>query len=179
LRKSGNSQSSYYTTHGEGTIRLTLDKGSPAESPITPAPGGGATQEAMHYVTKGRHTLQVARAGAVSLEHLTLKAIPELMHCGVGFNPQIKSYGVYDMAFLKKDILPNVTTLIVANNIKLTNSTIEDWHRQGKHFVAEVGINLRNTLRSGRASLLMHPSSMGSSSTNSSSTGPLRNGSQP
>ena len=141
MRESGNSQSSYYTTHGEGTIRLTLDKGSPDESPITPAPGGGATREAVHYITKGRHALHVARAGAVSLEHLTLEAIPELMHCGLGFDPQIKSYGVYDVAFLKGDILPNVTTLIVPSNIKLADSTIEDWHRQGKHFVAQVGIN--------------------------------------
>jgi hypothetical protein len=95
----------------------------------------------VHYITKGRHALHVARAGAVSLGHLTLEAIPGLMHCGLGFDPQIKSYGVYDMAFLKGVILPNVTTLIFPSNIKLADSTIEDWHRQGKHFVAQVGIN--------------------------------------
>jgi hypothetical protein len=43
--------------------------------------------------------------------------------------------------FLKRDILPNVTTLIVPPNIKLADSVIEDWHRQGKRFIAEVGIN--------------------------------------
>jgi hypothetical protein len=95
----------------------------------------------MHHVTKGRHTLQVERAGTICLEHFTVKAIPELMHCGLGFNPQIKSYGLYDMDFLKRNILPNVTTLIVPNNIRLSDSTIKDWHRQGKRFVAEVGIN--------------------------------------
>jgi hypothetical protein len=130
-----------FTTHGEGTIRLTLDKGSPGETPINPAPGSGPTYEAMHHITKGRHTLQVERTGTISLEHLTVKAIPELMHCGLGFNSQIKSYGLYDMDFLKHDILPNVTTLIVPNNIKLSDSVIEDWHRQGKRFVAEVGIS--------------------------------------
>src|SRR2546422_2832372 len=45
------------------------------------------------------------------------------------------------MDFLKADILPNVTTLIVPASIKLSESVIEDWHRQGKRFVAEVGIN--------------------------------------
>src|SRR2546422_3343730 len=45
------------------------------------------------------------------------------------------------MDFLKADILPNVTTLIVPNNIKLSESVIDDWHRQGKRFVAEVGVN--------------------------------------
>src|SRR5437867_11487315 len=45
------------------------------------------------------------------------------------------------MDFLKTDILPSVTTMIVPNNIKLSQSVIDDWHRQGKRFVAEVGIN--------------------------------------
>ncbi len=130
-----------YTMHGEGMIRLTLDKGSPGESPIATAAGSGPTHEAMCQVKKGRHTFQIARTGKVFLEHLTLEAIPELMHCGLGFNPQVKSYGLYDIDFLKKDILPNITTLIVPNNIKPADSLIEDWHRQGKHFVAEVGIN--------------------------------------
>lgn len=130
-----------FTIRGEGTIRLTLDKASPGETSVNPAPGSGPIHEAMHHVTKGRHILQIERTGTISLEHLTVKAIPELMHCGLGFDPQIKSYGLYDMNFLKRDILPNVTTLIVPNNIKLSDSVIEDWHRQGKRFVAEVGIN--------------------------------------
>jgi hypothetical protein len=130
-----------FATRGEGTVRLTLDNASPEEAPIHPAPGGGPTYEAMHHVAKGRHTLRIERTGAVSLERLAVKAIPELMHCGLGFNPQIKSYGLYDMDFLKRDILPNVTTLIVPHNLKLPDPVIEDWHRQGKRFIAEVGIN--------------------------------------
>jgi hypothetical protein len=130
-----------FTTQGEGTICLSLDKGSPKEALINPGPGSGPTHEAMHYVTKGRHTLHIERTGTITLEHLTLKAIPELMHCGLGFDPQIKSYGLYDLDFLKRDILPNVTTLIVPHNIKLFGSVIEDWRRQGKRFIAEVGIN--------------------------------------
>src|SRR3989442_204208 len=45
------------------------------------------------------------------------------------------------MNFLEKDILPNVTTLVVPSNITLPASVMEDWHRRGKWFVAEVGIN--------------------------------------
>jgi len=129
------------TTHGEGTIRLTLDKASPGETPIHPAPGTGPTCEAMAHVTGGRHTLDIERSGTIAIEHLTLKAIPELMHCGLGFDPQIRSCGAYDLNFLKHDILPNVTTLIIPNSLKLSDSVIEDWHRQEKRFVAEVGIN--------------------------------------
>src|SRR5579862_6481020 len=130
-----------FTTHGEGTIRLTLDKASPAEAAINPAPESGPAYEAMHFLSKGRHTLRIERSGPVTVEHLTIKAIPELIHCGLGFDPQIKFYGPYDLKFLKRDILPNVTTLIVPNNLKLPDSVIEDWHSQGKRFVGEVGIN--------------------------------------
>jgi hypothetical protein len=128
-------------TSGEGAISLTLDKGSPAESLIKSTPGIGSTQEAMHHVAKGRHTLQIERTGPISIDHLTLKAIPELIHCGLGFDPQIKSYGAYDMAFLKRDILPNVATLIIPPNLKLSDSIIDSWHGQGKRFIAEVGID--------------------------------------
>src|SRR5439155_11043923 len=102
---------------------------------------GGPRGETMRYVTKGEHTLQVECDGEISVDKLAVKAIPELIHCGLGFNPEIKSYGLYDMDFLKADILPNVTTLIVPSNLKLPQSVIDDWHRQGKRFVAEAGIN--------------------------------------
>jgi len=128
------------TTRGDGTIRLTLDKGSAGEALIVAPPGDGPIREAMHHVGSGRHTLSVQH-GASSLAHLTVKAIPELIHCGLGFEPQIKSYGPYDMKFLQRDILPNVTTLIIPSSLKLPDSVIEEWHRQGKHFVAETSVS--------------------------------------
>ena len=130
-----------FTGTGQGALRLTLDKGSPEEAPINVAAGVAPAHEAMHFAKAGRHTIQIERSGRIALERLTVKAIPELMHCGLGFDPQIKGYGVYDMEFLKRDVLPNITTLLVPNNIKLADAVIEDWHRQGKRFVAEVGIN--------------------------------------
>jgi hypothetical protein len=129
------------TCNGKGTVRVILDKESDAV--IVHDGDGGPRREAMRYVTKGEHTIRVEGKGEFKVEKLAVKAIPELIHCGLGFNPEIKSYGLYDMDFLKADILPNVTTLIVPNNIKLSESVIEDWHRQGKRFVAEVGINFQ------------------------------------
>lgn len=116
---------------GEGMVAFRFDQG----------PEAVLSNETMHYVTAGAHTIQIECKGDIRVDKLVVKAIPELIHCGLGFNPEIKSYGLYDMEFLTRDILPNVTTLIVPNNIKLSESVIEDWHRQGKKFVAEVGIN--------------------------------------
>lgn len=127
------------TRKGDGTVRVILDTASDAL--IAHGPGRGPRGEAMRYLAKGEHTIKVDCQGGASVERLVVKAIPELIHCGLGFNPEIKSYGLYDMDFLQADILPNVTTLIVPNNLKLPESVIEDWHRHGKKFVAEVGIN--------------------------------------
>ena len=104
---------------------------------------GPGRSEAMRYVARGEHMIRVESKGEITLDKLVVKAIPELVHCGLGFNPEIKSYGLYDMDFLKADILPNVTTMIIPNNINVSESTIDDWHRQGKRFVAEVGIDSR------------------------------------
>ncbi len=124
---------------GDGTVRVILDKES--ETALVHEARAGPRGEAMRYLTKGEHTIRVELQGLRSVEKLVVKAIPELIHCGLGFNPEIKSYGQYDMDFLKADVLPNVSTLIVPNNIKLSESVIDSWHRQGKRFVAEIGIN--------------------------------------
>ena len=47
------------------------------------------------------------------------------------------------MAFLARDVLPNVTTLIVPHNIQLPQPVIDDWHRRGKRFIAEAGIDAK------------------------------------
>jgi hypothetical protein len=124
---------------GNGTARVILDRESDAV--IVHDAEDSPRREAMRYVIQGEHTIQVESKSNRIVERLTVRAIPELVHCGLGFNPEIKSYGLYDMDFLKADILPNVTTLIVPNNITLSEPVTDDWHRQGKRFVAEVGIN--------------------------------------
>ena len=121
-----------------GTASIILDK---SDTVIVHDATGNPRREAMRYVTSGDHAIKVEGKGNLTLEKLTVKAMPELIHCGLGFNPEIKSYGLYDMEFLEPDILPNVTTLIVPNNIKLSETVSAEWHRQGKRFVAEVGIN--------------------------------------
>lgn len=126
---------------GKGNVKVILDKAAGGESIMAHDAAEGGADEAVRFVANGEHTIQVDCDGDARVEKLVVKSIPELIHCGLGFNSAIKSYGVYDMEFLKKDILPNVTTLIVPSNIELPTATVESWHRQGKRFVAEVGIN--------------------------------------
>jgi len=127
---------------GTGTFKSMLDPVSRPEPIIVHDTKDGSRAEAMRYVAKGNHQLRVECTG-VLIDQLVVRAIPELIHCGLGFDPAIKSYGRYDLQFLKKDLLPNVTTLIVPHSIKLPQRVIDDWHRQGKRLVAEVGIDGR------------------------------------
>jgi hypothetical protein len=124
---------------GTGRARVFLDRATRAD-PVLVCEGRAAV-EAMRFARKGLHTIQVEAADGAKLEHLAVRAIPELVHCGLGFNPAIKGYGAYDLNFLKADILPNVTTLVVPSNFRPPEGFADDWHRQGKTFIAEVGIN--------------------------------------
>src|SRR5262245_1315866 len=126
---------------GKGTVRILLDERPGDDAVVARDADGDGPIEAVRHVARGEHRIRVDCSGGCRVDRLVVRAIPELMHCGLGFDPQIKSYGRYDMAFLKRDILPNVTTLIVPNGLELAPSVIDDWHRQGKRFVAEVGIN--------------------------------------
>src|SRR5213075_3451743 len=126
---------------GPGRARVFLDRVTRSE-PVLVCEGKAAQPvEAMRFARKGPHTIQVEATDGAKLEHLSVRAIPELIHCGLGFNPAIKGYGVYDLNFLKADILPNVTTLVVPSNFAPPDGFAEDWHRQGRTFIAEVGIN--------------------------------------
>jgi hypothetical protein len=126
---------------GEGTVTLKLDDESEPLAVVKGNAGTSERAEVVRNISSQEHKLKVECAGEIEVEKLVVKAIPELIHCGLGFNPAIKSYGKYDFAFLKKDILPNVTTLVVPHNIELEQAVIDDWRRQGKRFIAAVGIN--------------------------------------
>ncbi|HET6327996.1 MAG TPA: hypothetical protein VFG04_25155 [Planctomycetaceae bacterium] len=121
--------------------RIVLDPEGKRDIIVMRRGNAGGRIEAMRHVEKGAHQLRVEVAPGGQLDRLVVKAIPELVHCGLGFEPAIKAFGHYDLAFLKRDVLPNVTTLIVPGNLQLPQPAIDDWHRQGKRFVAEVGVD--------------------------------------
>ena len=126
---------------GKGTVTLKLDEVREPLAVIKHDADAPQRTEAVRNISPGEHKLSVECVGGVHVDKLVVKAIPELIHCGLGFDPAIKSFGHYDLEFLKHDVLPNITTLIVPSQIQLAQSAIENWHRQGKRFVAEVGIN--------------------------------------
>ena len=104
---------------GNGRVNIVVDDASKRDAVVVTGADGGKDAEIVRYVPKGQRRLRVECSGEARVGRLEVTAIPELIHCGLGFDPAIKSYGRYDMKFLEKDILPNVTTLIVPHNISL------------------------------------------------------------
>ena len=131
-------------THtGNGTAKIFLDDAQDAAIGVH---GDGTVNpaEGFRYVTKGEHQIRLECDGEITITTLSVRAVPELIDCGL-FDPAIKSYGHYDMDFLRKDILPNITTLIAPQSVNLSQEVINDWHRQGKKFVAQTGVSSRAT----------------------------------
>jgi hypothetical protein len=129
------------TCSGRGSAKVVLENATGGDPLIDCEVAAGTVAEAVRCVAAGEHRLRVTCSDTARIDKLVVRAIPELVHCGLGFDPAIKAYGRYDMDFLARDVLPNVTTLIVPHHIALAQAAIDDWHRQGKRFVAEVGIN--------------------------------------
>jgi hypothetical protein len=126
---------------GKGTVTLKLDDRPEPLAVIKHDAETSQRTEAVRNISAGEHQLVVESAGPIQVHKVIVKAIPELIHCGLGFDPAIKSYGKYDLAFLKKDILPNVTAMIVPANPGLDPAFVDDWHRQGKKLIAQTGIS--------------------------------------
>ncbi|MCX6619958.1 MAG: hypothetical protein NTY38_02540 [Acidobacteria bacterium] len=125
---------------GKGTLTLLIDN-EPLQTAVVPHPGQHAgVAEAFRFVAKGEHQIGVKCERGMRVDELVVRAIPELIDCGL-FDPAIRAFGHYDIEFLKKDILPNITTLEAPASIKLPQAVIEDWHRQGKKFIVHVGVS--------------------------------------
>ena len=65
--------------NGNGTVSLTLDK----ESRAVIVHYGEGGREAMRYVTKGKHTIQVECNGEIKVKKLVVRAIPEHLRSSI------------------------------------------------------------------------------------------------
>src|SRR5262245_43384953 len=120
ISRSGNSFR--FTRPGEGWIFVSATyKGTGKLKILLEAPGGtpvglqaadsaaerSATAEAVRRVAGGEQKIRVDCEGDLRVEKLVVRSIPELVHCGLNTS-SIRSYGPFDMDFLRKDVLPNV-----------------------------------------------------------------------
>ena len=108
----------------KGEIRLTLDKASPGEVLINTMPRKcGPTHKSDGSSPEAAAPSGIERS-VNDLEHLTLQSHPKLISCGLGFDPQIKSYGPLATWNSSTRTSP---TLIVPNDIGDPSSGHRNW----------------------------------------------------
>ncbi len=80
------------TCEGKGSVKIGLE-GDPRATPSAfTTPTRPTRPKQCADLGKGEHRLSVQCSGQARVNRLVVKAIPELIHCGLGFDPAIKSY---------------------------------------------------------------------------------------
>ena len=116
---------------GGGRLEATLDPpGDPVPTPVLfELSKDEATREAMRRLPKGEYKLMLKSEGAVRLDRLVVRAIPELLFYKVPSLTHCRDYGSYDWNFLAKDVLPNLNAVYGSVG---TEEQRRSWRAQGK-----------------------------------------------
>ena len=116
-----------------GKLSITVD--SQDRPAITHTESGPGTQEAMQYLRAGAHELRVTSEGAARLQRVVVRSVPMLQYAFYDKDPHIAPYGPYDWEFLRKDVLPNVNTLVGRPGPEL-----EAWKQSGRKWISIIGL---------------------------------------
>jgi len=101
---------------GSEKLWITIDE-APKEHAVifhqdTLSSGDLSYEEAMCYLTAGKHTVKFWKYGQPTVERLIIRAIPELLFCKFQYDPHIIPHSPYNWTFLKRYVLPHVNTIV-------------------------------------------------------------------
>lgn len=97
---------------------------------------GLTTLEAMHFLSMGKYRVKVKCEGHSRLQHLIVRAVPEIIYCKFGYDPHVREYGPYDWEFLRKYVLHSVNC-IVGSGSESHKHFVEEWKRNGRKWIIE------------------------------------------
>ncbi|MBN2296370.1 MAG: hypothetical protein JXM70_28335 [Pirellulales bacterium] len=123
-----------------GTIRVSL-RTIEGDIPLTlHGPNEPRTAEAMRPVKSGKHTIVVAAEGQATLDHIEVRAVPQIMYSRHP-TPEtpVKQGVVYDWEFLRKHLLPNANTIVVGKISDDMRPAIAQWKKRGGRVISYNG----------------------------------------
>lgn len=127
--------SSTAVTAGEQSVFVTVDTRPADGVAIEHVEGGNATVEAMRYLEAGPHTLHVRSEGGGRPTRLIVRAIPEIIHAGLGYDPcpWFPQYGPYDWEYLRKiGVLDNANVILERTQRAENSEHLAAWRDEGK-----------------------------------------------
>lgn len=91
------------------------------------------TPEAMLYLAKGPHTLQLT---AQQQGRLVVRAIPELIYSQYPCRPHLEPFGPYDWEFLTRHVLSHVNTIITGG----VPEQAGEWRAEGRQWLCNMSL---------------------------------------
>ncbi|HUT34595.1 MAG TPA: hypothetical protein VNE39_13995 [Planctomycetota bacterium] len=122
---------------GGEKVWVALNEGAKEQAVVVHREGQPATVEAMRCLPAGVHKVRVWQEGTPLVQHLVVRAVPELIFCKFRYDPHIGPHGPYDWAFLQKHVLPHVNC-IVGSGAEDHQPFVEEWKKQGRRWLVEV-----------------------------------------
>jgi len=86
--------------------------------------------EAMRFLKEGAHRLRGEGGQAGALE---VRTVPELAFCYYPASPHIAPYGPYDWAYMTRNVLSNVNTIVTTGG--MASEEFEAWGREGRQWI--------------------------------------------
>ena len=99
-------------------LSVSIDDSVETRDIIVIEPGAESTQETMRFMPAGEHTLTLRAEGAIDVDRLIVRSIPELLFATLIAEPHMKPHGPYDSAFMKKYVVPNVNAFVLSQGTK-------------------------------------------------------------
>ncbi len=101
--------------------------------------------ETMFFLAPGGHELEIEGKSGVEFKEIILRQVPEMLYCSLGYDPAVaagKSFGPYDLKFLKESGFLNTTNVMIIFRKKSDmeqcassedqKTFLTDWQKSGK-----------------------------------------------
>lgn len=95
----------------------------------------GGRREIMAWLPAGPHGF----SASAKLGNISIRRVPQLMHCQYGANPHIPEFGPYDWNFLAKWVLPHINSMVASGGQSQVEQSAE-WKRLGGRWIVERGM---------------------------------------
>jgi hypothetical protein len=92
--------------------------------------------EAMQFLTKGEHTLNLQQASDCQV---IVRSIPEIIYSDHPSSPHITPYGPYDWNYLAQYVLSHVNTIVTSAS-SLAQTELDQWVKEGRHWIVHAGL---------------------------------------
>lgn len=99
----------------DDVVKISIDAGKD-DAILNYRFGDATTKETMRFLTAGEHKLHIwfpeePEMATLDIRNLIVRAVPAMVYCA---HPVVSRgyYGVFDDAFLAKDVLPNTNTIV-------------------------------------------------------------------